>query len=64
MLELNPRQREVLAEKLPDVANLAAGALVFGQFLNERPLSLRVALVGVGVWLFLMALSMFVAAGR
>ena len=59
MLELKPRQRDVLIDKLPDVANLAAGGLVFGQLLGERPFSLRVAFLGVGVWLFVMAYCLF-----
>ena len=32
MLLLNRAQREMLVDKLPDVANLAIGALSFGQF--------------------------------
>jgi hypothetical protein len=51
MLELNERQRAVLIDKLPDAANLAAGALVFGQFLSDRPVSLAVEVAGIGLWL-------------
>ena len=50
MVELGPRQRALFAETLRDVANIAAGAMVFGQFLGERPLSPRVALLGLTVW--------------
>jgi hypothetical protein len=32
MIRLKARQREVVVEKLPDLANVTAGALVFGQF--------------------------------
>ena len=50
MLPLNQRQRELLADKLSDVANLAAAALIFGQFLGEQPFSLLLASIGVGIW--------------
>lgn len=32
---MNERQRQVFAEKLMDVGNLAVGALLLGQFLAE-----------------------------
>ena len=48
MLRLNRAQRAVLVDKVPDVANLAIGALSFGQFLGERPFSFMRALCGVG----------------
>ena len=35
MLVLKPEHRAMFADKLPDTANLALGALVFGQFLAE-----------------------------
>jgi hypothetical protein len=41
----------MFADKLPDAANLAIGALVFGQFLGPARFSLRVALIGLVVWL-------------
>jgi hypothetical protein len=59
MLKLKPKQRDVLIDKLPDVGNLAAGALVFGQMLSDRPFSLPVELLGLGLWLSLMAYSLF-----
>ena len=55
MLELNRNQRAVLADKLPDMANVAAGALVFAQFLGERPFSPWLAACGIGLWAFLIA---------
>lgn len=61
MVEFKPRQRDVLTDKLPDVANLAAGALIFGQFIGDRAFSLRVALLGLVLWCFLMACSLFIA---
>ena len=44
MLRLRSRQRAVMVEKLPDVANLGVGALVFGQFVGEQPFSPWLAL--------------------
>ena len=43
MLELSPEQRRVLVDKVPDVANVAVGALVFGQYLGGRRFSLLIA---------------------
>ncbi len=51
MLELNGRQRAVLADKLPDAANVGVGAMFFGQFLSERAFSPLVALFGLVIWM-------------
>jgi hypothetical protein len=40
MVHLTGRQREVLLSALPNTANVAAGGLVFGQFVSGRPFSL------------------------
>jgi hypothetical protein len=58
MLELTSRQRAALIDKLPDLANLAIGALFFGQFLGDRPFSARVALLGVASWIVLIGLAL------
>ncbi len=50
MVELGPRQRVLLAETSRDIANIAAGATVFGQFLGERPFSPPIAIGGVILW--------------
>jgi hypothetical protein len=62
MLRLKPRQREVLVDKLPDAANLAAGALFFGQFLSEKSFSLTLAFAGLGAWVALMAWAIVLAS--
>src|SRR3954470_2574385 len=36
MVGLNRRQRRILSEKLPDVANLAAAGLIFAQFVGSQ----------------------------
>jgi hypothetical protein len=63
MLRLNPRQRDVLIEKMPDVANLAAGSMFLGQFLTERPFSVALAVAGVAGWIACWALTL-VLSGR
>ncbi len=49
MLILNQDQRTLLAEKLCDAGNLAAGALLFGQFLADR-FSIWLACAGLILW--------------
>ena len=46
MLRLTKEQRQLLAENVSSAANVAAGALVFGQFLSGQPPSL--AMLGLG----------------
>ena len=61
MVWLDDRQREMLADKLPDAANLALGALFFGQFLSDRPFSSALAFWGSGAWLVLMTSAILFA---
>ena len=61
MLELKRGQRAVLVEKVPDVANLAVGALVFEQVLSERPFSWWLVLAGTGMWILLVGLIVVLA---
>ena len=58
MLRLKPRQRAALGETLRELANLAAGALVLGQFVGEQRLSTRSVLAGIAVWLALVGLAL------
>jgi len=51
MLVLRRGQRELLADTLKDFANIAAGAMIFGQFLGEQPFSISVGFVGFLVWI-------------
>lgn len=64
MLDLNPAQREMLVDKLPDAANLAAGALFFGQFLGDQPFSLVLAISGIAAWAVLIAWALVLAGGE
>jgi hypothetical protein len=62
MLVLKNRQRALLAEKVPDTANLAAGAPLFGQFLSERPFFNCVGnLWARAVWVVFFALAVTLA---
>lgn len=54
----------MLVDKVPDVANLAVGALSFGQLLGDRPFSFRLALSGVGMWIVLIAWTIVIATER
>ena len=60
-LTLRPRQRSVLLEKLPDVANLGIGALLFGQFVGSQPFSPRLALSGFALWIVVMTITLSIA---
>lgn len=52
----------MFADKLPDTANLALGAPVFGQFLGQG-FSPVVAVVGIMLWVFFMGLAAAFAGG-
>jgi len=51
MLRLKPQRRAALGETLRELANLAAGALVLGQFVGEQRLSTGSILAGILLWL-------------
>jgi len=61
MLRLNRRQREVLIEKLPDVANLVAASTFLGQFLADHPFSTRLALGGITASTLLWVVTLLLA---
>lgn len=48
---LNEKHRELYGEKLIDVANIAIGALVFGQFISEKGFSWELANIGFSVFI-------------
>jgi hypothetical protein len=50
MLRLTPEQRRLLAEKLPDTANVAVGVLVFGPLVGGQHLSAMSFVLGACVW--------------
>jgi hypothetical protein len=63
MLRWSRQQRVFVAETLRDVANIAAGALVFGQFLGDSAFSSALAVVGLGVWACLIGFALLRTEG-
>ena len=61
MVRLTHAQRALLAETLRDIANIAAGATVFGQFIGSQIFSFSIAAFGMGVWVALVAFAMVLA---
>ena len=61
MVGLRPAYRRVLVAHLPELANIAIGSLLFGQFLSDRPYSVTLAIVGTAAWFALIALTFLVA---
>jgi hypothetical protein len=61
MIRLKPAHRRILIAHVPELANIGAGSLLFGQFLTDRPYSLVVAGVGIAAWLVLIGVT-FLAA--
>jgi hypothetical protein len=53
----------LLAETLRDIANIATGAMVFGQFIGSQTLSYSIAAFGMGVWVALVTFAMVLAGG-
>ena len=63
MLRLTRSQRMMLADKVLDVANVAAGALVVGQLLGDQ-FSIALAIAGIGAWIVLAICALAVAGRR
>lgn len=63
MVGLTGEQRRMLIHKLPDAANLTLGALVFGQFLSDRPFSAWWATAGAAGWLALLGWALWLGRG-
>ncbi|MCR4404550.1 MAG: hypothetical protein NUW06_04640 [Candidatus Acetothermia bacterium] len=54
-----------LADKLMDLANFTAGALIIGQLISGRPFDWTIAALGLGVWIALYIIaSIAVLLGR
>ncbi len=53
MLRLTGRQRTVLGEKVLDLANFAAAALVFSQFVGQQRVVWLVIVAGMALWIVL-----------
>ena len=58
MLRLGPGQRALLAVTLAEAANIAVGALLFGQFLGDRPFSPAIGALSLVLWAILVWASL------
>ena len=58
MIRFSSRQRVALGETLRELANFAAAALVFGQFVGQGTVSLPLGLAGIVTWLMLVLLAL------
>ena len=64
MVRLKKEQRALLAETLRDIANIAAGAMVFGQFLADTMFSTGVAFGGLTLWVVFVGCAILLASER
>jgi hypothetical protein len=60
MVRLTLRQRSALGDAIRKLANYAAAALVFGQFVSERSVSGWLILAGVMLWIAFVGASLLV----
>jgi len=64
MLRLTDAQRAVLIQAFPAIAHVAAGGLVFGQFLRREPFSIGLALGGLITWVAGVSLAVWLAGRK
>jgi hypothetical protein len=64
MLRLKPRQRAVLADKVPDMANIVAGAIVIGFAIGDPRASWPLLMAGLGFWAGALLFVLFIAEDR
>ena len=64
MLRLKLWQREILADKVSDLANIGAGLFVFGQFVGQQPWSPPLLVSGVAIWAALVAFALVVGGEK
>ena len=55
---MQPR-RELLAEKLMDLANIAVAAMIFGQFISGQPFQIGLGIAGVALWVLFYCTAYF-----
>ena len=60
MIRFSTQQRAGLGETLRELANFAAAALVFGQFVGQATVSVRLVLAGIVMWITLVVLALVV----
>jgi hypothetical protein len=64
MVRLTPRQRAVLADKVPDIANVVAGAVVIGFMFGEPAISWPVVVTAVATWAGVLVFALAVAEDK
>ena len=64
MLRFGKRQRDVWIETLSHAAHVAAGGLLVGQFVSDRPFSMKLACAGIAAWVVLLVWSTFLATDK
>ena len=52
-------RRELLAEKLLDVANIAVAATIFGQFVSDLPFRIGTGIIGIALWPLIYGVAYF-----
>lgn len=61
MLRLTPRRRAVLADKVPDIANIVAGAAVIGFAFGEPDASWPVVIAAAAMWAGALVFALVIA---
>jgi hypothetical protein len=64
MLRLRQRQRDVLADKVPGMANLITGAIVIGFSLGEPRASWPVLVAAAALWAGALIFAVIIAEDR
>jgi hypothetical protein len=64
MVRLTKRRRTLFSDKFLDLANYAAVALVFGEFVGAAPFSWNVVVAGLTTWLVLATMSFLLSGER
>jgi len=64
MLRLTSGQRAVLVDKLPDIANLVAGAVIIGFVLGEPAASWPVVIGSFAVWAGVIVFALVIAGDK
>jgi hypothetical protein len=64
MVRLTREQRRILADKLPDLANVGAGLLILGQLVGDQPVSIPLFILGTAFWVMLLTLALVVGRNR
>jgi hypothetical protein len=64
MLRLSDPQRVVLVQAVPAVANLGVGAMLFGQFVRDRPFSAGLAASGIVFWFAAIGFTLWLTGAK